>query len=215
MGLRRRKDKLKELVLNNKEQINIKLLAILTVVAVSLDLFSSKIMSMIMSLSSTPVSKLENMVKLMQGGLGLLIGALIAPVIEEIVFRGIIVDGIITRYSQKTAIVVSAVLFSIYHFNIFQLLSSFVVGLLLGYIYLETRSVVVCIVTHFIYDLIPLVMNQTQPFRSGVPKIEKMDYIIVVVSRLVLVSGIKLLHNYFQYNSVAFIGGSNGQKENY
>jgi len=215
MGLRKRKEKLKELVLNNKEQINIKLLGILAVVAVNLALFSSEIMSMIMSLSNTPASELENINKLMQGRMGLLIGLLIAPVIEEIVFRGIILDSIATRHSRKMAVAVSAVLFSIYHFNIFQLLPSFLVGLLLGYIYLETKSVIVCICTHFMYNLIPLAFNQFQSTESGVPEIAQMDYVIAVVSVLVLLGGIKLLDNYFQDNLEVVVEKGNVEQENY
>ncbi|MGM0369844.1 MAG: CPBP family intramembrane glutamic endopeptidase [Bacillota bacterium] len=198
MGLKRRKEDLKELIVKNKEKINLKLLAILSLTVVSLSLFSGQLMNLVMSLLEISTAKFANLTRMMQGGLGVFMGLVLAPIIEEIVFRGLILAGLADSYSRKKAIVVSAILFAVYHFNLFQLVPTFLVGLLLGYIYLKTRSVLICIFTHLIYNLIPVIVTQFQSVGGKVPEMDKMNYIVVIISLIALLTGIKLLSDYFQ-----------------
>ena len=60
---------------------------------------------------------------------------LVAPVTEEILFRGIIVRGFEKNYTRRTAIVGSAVLFGMIHLNPWQFVSASIGGLLLAWIY--------------------------------------------------------------------------------
>ena len=50
----------------------------------------------------------------------IIIGAIIAPITEEILMRGIILDGLLRRYSNKTAILIGAFLFGARHLNIYE-----------------------------------------------------------------------------------------------
>jgi membrane protease YdiL (CAAX protease family) len=198
IGLKRRKENLKEVIVKNKEEMTIKLLVILAMTVVSLSLFSGQLMNLVMSLLEISTSKFEHLTRMMQGSLGIFMGLVLAPIIEEIVFRGIILAGLADSHSRKKAIVVSAVLFAVYHFNLFQLVPTFLVGLLLGYIYLETRSVLICISTHLIYNLIPVIVTQFKSAGGRVPEMDKMNYIVVIISLIGLLTGIKLLSDYFQ-----------------
>lgn len=73
-----------------------------------------------------------------------------APLLEEILFRGIILDGFLKRYSPGKAILWSSFLFGLIHLNPWQFIAAFVIGLATGWIYWKSRSLLPCIIIHFI-----------------------------------------------------------------
>ena len=79
---------------------------------------------------------------------------IIAPVVEETLMRGVILGGLKNTYGSITALLVSSVLFAVLHFNMVQTLSAFVCGIVLGLLYLRTRSVFCCIIAHCGYNFI-------------------------------------------------------------
>lgn len=79
---------------------------------------------------------------------------LIAPFVEEILMRGVVLSGLKETYGTGIALLVSALLFALLHFNMVQTLSAVVCGLFLGLLYIKTNSVFCCIVAHAGYNLI-------------------------------------------------------------
>ncbi|WP_434305096.1 lysostaphin resistance A-like protein [Clostridium botulinum] len=75
---------------------------------------------------------------------------IIAPIFEEIVFRGIILEGFLNKYKPITGITVSSVIFALCHGNISQFISATILGILVGIIYYKTKSVVLCMVSHIL-----------------------------------------------------------------
>ena len=63
-----------------------------------------------------------------------------APILEELLFRGIILDGMLKRYSPAKAILLSAMLFGLIHINPVQVVNAFFLGLLFGWVYWKTGS---------------------------------------------------------------------------
>lgn len=79
---------------------------------------------------------------------GLLLYGLVAPVLEEVVFRKAIY-GIFRRFASFTvAMVVSAALFGIYHGNVVQGLYGFLMGLVLAVSYEEYRNILAPVLFH-------------------------------------------------------------------
>ena len=78
----------------------------------------------------------------------------LAPVIEEILMRGFLLGGLSVNYGKPAALIISAALFALLHFNMVQTLSAFICGLLLGLLYLRTGSVACCIAAHAGYNAI-------------------------------------------------------------
>ena len=78
---------------------------------------------------------------------------IIAPVIEEILMRGFVLGLSEKSLGAIKALLVSSLLFAILHFNMVQTLSAFVCGIILGLLYLKTKSVVCCIIAHCGYNL--------------------------------------------------------------
>ena len=74
--------------------------------------------------------------------------AIVAPLTEELLFRGLILRGFLSRYSAPTAVVVSAVLFGLMHLNPWQMITAVVLGLLLGWWFVRTRSLLPCLAGH-------------------------------------------------------------------
>lgn len=65
-----------------------------------------------------------------------LYAGILGPLTEEIVFRGAVLR-FLEKYGKVFAIVVSAVLFGVFHANLTQSIFAFAVGLVLGYVALE------------------------------------------------------------------------------
>ncbi len=73
---------------------------------------------------------------------------ILAPVFEELIFRGIILNGLLKRYSPVLSIVVSSLLFAAVHLNPWQFVSAFFLGLFIGWVYLRTKSISLAIIIH-------------------------------------------------------------------
>ncbi|AKA68728.1 CPBP family intramembrane glutamic endopeptidase [Clostridium scatologenes] len=83
----------------------------------------------------------------------------IGPIIEEFVFRGVILGGLLKGYDSKIAVFISSILFGLLHFNIYQFIIAFSLGLLLGYIYTRTRSIYLCILMHVLNNSLSNIPN--------------------------------------------------------
>lgn len=81
----------------------------------------------------------------------------LAPMIEEILMRGFLLDGLAVSYGKGIALAVSSALFALFHFNMVQTLSALICGLLLGLLYLHTDSLLCCAIAHMGYNLISFI----------------------------------------------------------
>jgi membrane protease YdiL (CAAX protease family) len=77
----------------------------------------------------------------------------IAPAIEEILFRGIIQTRITRNFSPKVSIVIASIIFAVSHFNLSRLVRTFLCGLLFGAIFNKNKSVVLSISAHSLINL--------------------------------------------------------------
>ncbi len=82
--------------------------------------------------------------------------AVIAPIIEELIFRGLILHGFRKNYNAGTAIFFSALLFSLFHLNPWQIPSTFFLGLLLGWIMIRTQNILLAIIVHSLNNVMVL-----------------------------------------------------------
>ena len=82
--------------------------------------------------------------------------ALLPACCEEIAFRGFVLSGLRHAGHKWWAIGISAVAFGMVHFFLQQKISATAVGLLLGYLAVQTGSLIPCIVFHAIYNSLAL-----------------------------------------------------------
>lgn len=86
--------------------------------------------------------------------LGLIYFTLIAPVYEEIVFRGMIFGGLRRKgVGFLGAALLSALLFSVMHMNVAQGVNAFFLGLLFAWVYESTGNLLAAIMLHMINNM--------------------------------------------------------------
>ncbi|MFC0516009.1 lysostaphin resistance A-like protein [Mucilaginibacter angelicae] len=71
-----------------------------------------------------------------------------APILEEILCRGIVLKGLLKNYAPNKAILISALFFGLIHLNPWQALPAFFGGLFLGWAYYKTQSVIPGMIIH-------------------------------------------------------------------
>lgn len=81
-------------------------------------------------------------------GIGAVLFGLISPITEEIVFRGLVFNRMRRYYPTMVAIVMSGVLFGVYHGNLVQGVYGGCMGILLAYTYERMRSFLVPCLFH-------------------------------------------------------------------
>lgn len=81
-------------------------------------------------------------------GLGLVLYGIVSPFAEEVIFRGLIFNRMKRDYSVKAAILLSALMFGIYHGNSVQGLYGFLIGCLIAYIYERFGNLLYAILFH-------------------------------------------------------------------
>lgn len=85
--------------------------------------------------------------------MGVALAVIIGPLVEEIVFRGVILRGLLGRWPQWAAITVSAAMFTVMHFNPAQAPVALLLGMILGWVYARTRSLGLVFVAHALNNL--------------------------------------------------------------
>ncbi|MBI9069603.1 MAG: CPBP family intramembrane metalloprotease [Salinivirgaceae bacterium] len=73
-----------------------------------------------------------------------------APILEELIFRGVVLKGFLKKYNPKKAILWSAIIFGAAHLNPWQFIPAFLIGLVIGWLYYKTRSIWPGIFIHFV-----------------------------------------------------------------
>ncbi len=90
---------------------------------------------------------------------------ILAPLTEEVLFRGLILTGFANNYSLKTAILASAALFGAFHLNLPQFFPAAVIGAVLGWLVLFTRSLWIGVIGHAVNNAMPLLMSRVLQVR--------------------------------------------------
>lgn len=80
---------------------------------------------------------------------------IIAPVFEEIIFRGFILNNM-RRFGNITAILVTSVFFSMFHFNLVQLVNPILMGIILSFIAIRSESIISCIIVHMFNNIMAM-----------------------------------------------------------
>lgn len=122
--------------------------------------FSSYIRSLFVPGSVNPMQTFQSSNILMT----FLYAILIGPIFEEYFFRKVIIDRLV-RYGELFAVLSSAFMFMIYHMNFYQFIGVFLMGLVLGHVYVKTNRIEYTITLHqisnFLGLFVPLLLNSS------------------------------------------------------
>ena len=126
-----------------------------------------------------------------------LVVAVSAPIIEEFLFRGIVLSGFLKIYSPWKAIILSSVFFGIFHLNPWQFIPAVFAGLLIGYVFWKTGSLLPCLFIHWINNFAGWLLGATSDTEAmSLKEIlhnDTMYDIIIACSVLVLAASILML----------------------
>ena len=86
---------------------------------------------------------------------------LFAPVFEELICRGVVLGSLRSRYGVTIAWLVSSLFFGILHGQPVQVVNAFVVGLVLGYVYIATDSLWAAMILHALNNAVAYLMLVT------------------------------------------------------
>ena len=77
-----------------------------------------------------------------------IVGALLAPLIEEIFFRGFLFQGFRARYGWVSGMLLSSGIFAVAHLDPVSLIPTFILGCVLAYLYHRSNSVWPGVILH-------------------------------------------------------------------
>ncbi|RZI98819.1 MAG: CPBP family intramembrane metalloprotease [Rubrivivax sp.] len=77
---------------------------------------------------------------------------LVAPMVEEMLFRGVILRSFLRQYARWPAILGSALLFGLAHLNVYQCAVGLALGTVSGWLYERTQSLWPSIILHASYN---------------------------------------------------------------
>src|SRR5690606_12409202 len=124
---------------------------------------------------------------------------LLAPIFEELFFRGFLFKKLITKNGFLTGLLVSSFLFSIIHWETpLNLIPAFIVGLISAVIFYKTGNIIYSILLHFLYNA----LNQVFYYKAALYSewLNWLDFGILYWSLFVLgifltLLGLKLIPN--------------------
>lgn len=122
------------------------------------------------------------------------IGALVfAPILEEIVFRNILLNSLLNSYSKNKAIIISSIAFGLIHGTPIQMISATIIGFFLGIVYVQKKNIGYTILMHFSANL--FVMISQFYLQSNT----KVSFLLIACINI-LVSFVLLFYMYKKYD---------------
>lgn len=85
---------------------------------------------------------------------GFISAVIMAPILEELMLRGVIFEEMNRIVSLKTAVILNGIVFGIFHMNIIQGAYATAIGIIICLIYYYTDSIYAAILVHFFNNLI-------------------------------------------------------------
>lgn len=119
---------------------------------------------------------------------GLICYGIISPLAEELVFRGIVYNELKRSYRLPLAMLISALLFGLYHMNPVQGGYGFIMGLLLAYLYEYFGSFLWPVLVHMLANSLAYILSNTSLSTTVIR-----SWPAPIVCAAVTIVGIKLL----------------------
>ncbi|MCZ6676738.1 MAG: type II CAAX endopeptidase family protein [Candidatus Poribacteria bacterium] len=84
---------------------------------------------------------------------------IVAPLTEELLFRGLVLRGFLRCYRVPKAVIASSILFALLHLNPWQFIGGTVLGALFAWWFIQTRSLIPCLFGHAVSNALPLAFS--------------------------------------------------------
>ena len=120
--------------------------------------------------------------------------AVIPAIGEELIFRGVVFNGLRKHYSLTSSILISSLLFALMHLSLQQFVYPFLLGMIMAWIVARTGSIVCSMVVHFVNNFFVILQSylyKIYGFSLALPS--TWWYYLVAIGLLLTVGGIILL----------------------
>lgn len=129
------------------------------------------LIDILMSLLNVP-DFLETSFDVIESGwIGILAVAIIGPVLEEMLFRGAITKELLKQYEPLKAILISGLIFGIFHLNPAQIFPAMLIGFVLAWLYWRTGSLVPGILIHIVNNSLSCYLSITYPNTNDITEL--------------------------------------------
>ena len=125
-----------------------------------------------------------------------LVVAIFAPIFEEWMCRGMVLRGLLTKMKPFWAIIISAAFFAIIHANPWQALNAFLIGLVMGYVYYKTGSLILTMIIHFVNNGTAVVLGNIESLKDydyWIDILGKQNYTLVFIASCVVLAACLLV----------------------
>lgn len=89
----------------------------------------------------------------------LISSGIIGPILEELVFRKLIIDKLLKFNSLYKTIIISSLVFSLLHINQLKIIYTFIVGIIYGFVYIKRKNIMDSIIIHSISNMVVLLIT--------------------------------------------------------
>ncbi|RPD40223.1 CPBP family intramembrane glutamic endopeptidase [Chitinophaga barathri] len=119
-------------------------------------------------------------------GYAIIVSVMLAAFMEELLFRGIMMEALMQRYSGGVALLQSSLLFMLAHPDPAQMPGTFLLGLLTGFFYLRLRDLCSCFLIHLTHNVATalLISAGTFQFMAASPVM----YLMIIAGCIVVLT---------------------------
>ncbi|MCF7792705.1 MAG: ABC transporter permease subunit [Candidatus Cloacimonetes bacterium] len=132
----------------------------------------SQVINLFFPISESYLEGMKNFLTAQQGGFwfSIFVIGVLPGICEETLFRGYIIRGF-EKQGIARAIVISGILFGIYHLDPFRLVPASLLGMWMGFLLLKTNSIFVPMFAHFVNNSLAVILNT---FEGKIPILDKL-----------------------------------------
>lgn len=102
---------------------------------------------------SVQADKIIELLKSLSSPISLIVvGVIVAPIVEETFFRGFLFAGFRQRYGYQTAALLSSAIFAAAHLQLSAIIPTFLLGYIFSYLYQKSNSILPGMLMHFLVN---------------------------------------------------------------
>ena len=124
--------------------------------------------------------------------LSILFFAVVPAVVEELLFRGLIFNGLKNSFNAKIAVILSSIIFTLIHFSIFQTVYQLILGVVLSLILLFTNSLLLTMLMHFLNNFLIVFISYLSQGKS-VFEFANFGVLEIVLSIVIFLVGVAIV----------------------
>lgn len=161
--------------------LNLKEFTLKTLILILLMFFSSYIVINLITTNITKVASIMQPIPAQDNGLSQISDLaclfffarliIIGPIIEEIFFRGIFLLKLKDNFNTIAALILSTILFAIFHSPGYGQISAFITGLLFGIVALKTNGIFYSIIGHILFNSLTTIFGVVSNMNHNIVKL--------------------------------------------